>query len=230
MKESLLLKDVVLLGRTLDEYEKYFSLEELDLKDEKILDMGSGVSSFCCEASQKGLDVTAADPIYAYSSQSILDKCKEDLDEVVRQLPEVQHKYLWNFYENIDALRRYREKAYRLFIPHYQENPGKYIAASLPTTKFEENQFTFTLVSHLLFLYEEMLDYEFHKRSMLELARITSKEVRIYPLCNLKAERSSYVDRIMADKDCKELEFKIRPVPFEFFRGSTEMLLLRKGK
>ena len=47
MDKQLVLKDIVLLGRTFDEYYRMFDLNDELLKKEKILDVASGVSSFC---------------------------------------------------------------------------------------------------------------------------------------------------------------------------------------
>jgi hypothetical protein len=53
--KKLDLKDIVLVGRTFNEYYKMFDLKNLD-KNEKILDVGSGVSYFCVEAKSLGYD------------------------------------------------------------------------------------------------------------------------------------------------------------------------------
>ncbi|MFX1238651.1 MAG: hypothetical protein ACFE8P_13160 [Promethearchaeota archaeon] len=68
MKESINLDDVALIGRTFAEYEKMFRLRDFDLNSYKILDVGSGVSSFCAEANKAGFKVKALDPIYGQDS------------------------------------------------------------------------------------------------------------------------------------------------------------------
>jgi len=50
MDKQLILKDIVLIGRTFDEYYRMFDLNDELLKKEEILDVASGVSSFCTEA------------------------------------------------------------------------------------------------------------------------------------------------------------------------------------
>ena len=64
METKLDLKDVVLIGRTFDEYFNMFALSEFKPGAERILDVASGVSSFCAEANAKGHYVTASDRIY----------------------------------------------------------------------------------------------------------------------------------------------------------------------
>jgi len=64
-KRGLQLDRVVLLGRTFEEYRRYFLLEPGDLIGKRVLDVAGGVSSFCAEANQLGIKVTSFDPIYS---------------------------------------------------------------------------------------------------------------------------------------------------------------------
>jgi hypothetical protein len=228
MKDGLELKDVVLLGRTFAEYKELFRLDDLDLSSERILDMSAGVGSFCAEATERGYNVTSADPIYNFPTEEIASKSAADLQEVIRQFPEVSHKYNWKFYRDIDGLRRYREEAYQRFLKHYPTHRSQYVTATLPHTPFQNNQFSLTLVSHFLFLYEDRFNYEFHKRSLLELVRITEREIRIYPLTTLKAEKSSFIDQLINDKDCSMISFTIAKSNFEFLKNSDELLVIQK--
>ena len=51
--------------------------------------MASGVSSFCAAANKLEYDVTASDPIYSSNLDDIEQRSKQDLDEVVKQMPDV---------------------------------------------------------------------------------------------------------------------------------------------
>ena len=61
-KHGLQLDRIVLLGRTFEEYRRYFLLEPNDLIGKRVFDMAGGVSSFCAEANQLGIKVTSFDP------------------------------------------------------------------------------------------------------------------------------------------------------------------------
>jgi hypothetical protein len=227
--EGLELRDVALLGRTLAEYVEFFSLRDLDLRAEKFLDAASGVSSFCAEAAMQGFDVTCADPIYGLPARAIERKCRADLEEVVSQLPGVGHKYNWDYYRDVGHLISYREAACRSFLTHYRGSPRRYVKAALPELPFRDGEFTVGLVSHFLFLYEDRFGYDFHRDSVNELARVTEKEVRIYPLTNLRAGRSAHVERLIADEACSHLSFEVRKISFEFVKGADELLIIRKA-
>ena len=86
MEKKLELKEIVLIGRTFDEYYRMFELSNINFKDEKILDVASGVSSFCSEANSKGYSVTASDKIYHFSAKEIEEKCISDLKMVMEKL------------------------------------------------------------------------------------------------------------------------------------------------
>ncbi len=223
------LKNIVLIGRTFEEYHKMFELDNLPA-NEHILDVASGVSSFCAEASAKGYNVTASDRIYTSSPLEIESKCRQDLDAVMNQLPDLVNLYAWDFFKDVRALKTNREKAYKLFIEDFKNYGTKrYMPAEYPTTDFKEEQFSVSLVSHFLFLYEDHINYDFHRKVIQELLRITSKEIRIFPIVNLKGKKSIYLDRLMRDKDFSHLQISIKKVGYEFMKNGNEMMLIDKS-
>ena len=224
MNNGLQLDHIVLLGRSLAEYSQFFDLQHLRPDADRLLDMGAGVSSLCAELSEQGHHVTAADPIYDLSSDIIAAKCRRDIEDVCTQLPELAHHYRWEYYRDISDLKQHREKACQSFLQHFRMNPRQYVTAELPGTPFQVNEFTVTFVSHCLFLYDDRLNYEFHKRSILELARITSREIQIYPLTNFNGKPSSFVDRIQQDQDLSALDFHIEQIDFEFVKNANERM------
>src|SRR6266480_3092406 len=105
MKQGLVLDRVVLLGRTLDEYRRYFALEVEKLRGNVILDVAAGVSSFCAEANRLGFNVTALDSIYDLSGEEIRRRCEPDLDQVTQASGHLK-TYRWKFYQSPQLLRR----------------------------------------------------------------------------------------------------------------------------
>jgi hypothetical protein len=226
MDKQLNLKNIALIGRTFDEYYKMFDLNS-SLKNELILDVASGVSSFCAEANAKGYNVTASDRIYTSSPLEIGQKCRQDLDEVMKQLPDIVDLYVWNFFKDLQALKAQREKAYKLFIQDFKNYGTKrYMPVEYPSSGFIDNQFTISLVSHFLFLYEDHINYDLHKKIILELLRITSKEIRIFPIVNLKGEKSSLIDTLTHDKDFERFQISVKKVDYEFMKNGNEMMAI----
>ena len=228
MDKQLDLKSIALIGRTFEEYYDMFDLNDTLLKNEIILDVASGVSSFCAQANRQGFNVTASDRIYTFSPAEIRKKCSHDLDMIIKQLPGVADLYVWNFFKDIDSLQVQREKAYKLFIEDFKNYGTKrYVPVEYPLTDFLNKQFTISLISHFLFLYEDKLNYDFHKKTIMELLRITSKEIRIFPIVNMKGERSSLVNTLMQDKDFKRFHIKIKKVGYEFMKNGNEMMVIK---
>ena len=226
MKQGLVLDKVVLLGRTLEEYRRCFALDLEHLRGKPILDAASGVSSFCAEASGLGLDVTALDPIYELSAEEIQRRCEPDLDQVTQAIDNLT-TYRWDFYQSPGALRRFRETAYRTFLEDYRVGRGRrYVPGRLPDLPFRDDRFELTLVSYLLFVYADQLDYQFHKRSLLEILRVTRGEARLYPIVTFEASRCSYLDRLKEDEDFRHVGFEEVRTDFEFLVNSNYYLRL----
>jgi hypothetical protein len=227
MKQGLVLDKVVLLGRTLDEYRRYFALDLAALRGRKVLDVASGVSSFCAEARRAGLRVTAFDAIYELPADEIERRCVADLDHVTDAIRDLQ-TYRWDFYESPEKLRRLREQAYRGFLADYRLlGRTCYLPGRLPELPFRDGEFDLTLVSYLLFVYDDQLDYEFHRQSVREIMRVTRGEARLYPIVNFETHRSRWLDRLREDRELAHLEFVEVRTDFEFLRNSNFYLRVR---
>lgn len=230
MQRSLEIEDIVLIGRTFEEYSRMFNITDIR-KSERILDVASGVSSFCAEANALGYNVTASDRIYHFSAEEIEEKCTKDLEITMEKLEPIMDLYKWEFFEDIASLKAHRRKAYKAFVDDFKYNSkDRYVNTEYPNNAFGDKQFDVTLVSHFLFMYDEYLDYEFHKEVIKELIRITSKEIRIFPLVNLKGERSLFVDKLMEDGSFSTYKIQTVKVDYEFVKGGNEMLLIYLGK
>ena len=95
-KQGLVLDKVVLLGRTFEEYVRYFALDPEALRGRPVLDVAAGVSSFCAEANAQGIHATAFDLIYDISPDEIQSRCEPDLDQVTRNIA-LAKTYKWDF-------------------------------------------------------------------------------------------------------------------------------------
>ncbi|MFL0198597.1 hypothetical protein ACJDU8_24015 [Clostridium sp. WILCCON 0269] len=227
MEKKLDLNDIVLIGRTFNEYYKMFNISNIN-KNERILDVASGVSSFCAEARVLGYDITASDRIYCFSANEIEEKCAKDLEITMLKMEEVKDLYKWQYFKDIEHLKEHREEAYKTFIQDFKQNAGaRYVNIEYPKSYFKDKQFDMALVSHFLFMYDDYLSYEFHKKVIKELIRITSKEIRVFPMVNLKCKKSLFVDRLIGDRCFSKYKFKIVKVDYEFVRGGNEMLVIK---
>jgi hypothetical protein len=95
-KRGLRLDRVVLLGRTFEEYRRYFLLKPQELIGKDVLDVAGRVSSFCAEANARGIRVTSFDPIYSLSAEEIAARSEPDLEAVYRAIGAVP-TYRWGY-------------------------------------------------------------------------------------------------------------------------------------
>jgi len=227
-KRGLQLDRIVLLGRTFEEYRRYFLLEPHELIGKKVLDAAGGVSSFCAEANDLGIKVTAFDPIYSLIREKIRERSDPDLDSVYKTI-ELVPTYRWAFYKNAGYMRALRERTSAIFFSDFQTNPTRYVAGELPRLPFADGEFALTLVSYLLFAYQDRFDYKFHRDSILEIMRVTRCEARIYPTVTFEAQPSEYIPMLKSDPSLKAFEFKEIATDFEFLVNSDSYLRVSRA-
>jgi hypothetical protein len=240
LTHTLNLDRVVFIGRTFSEYMRMFNLEPSQLLGLKILDCPSGASSFVAEVYNEynikkviGCDVLYDDGHEDASTTIItLEKRgKNDLDHMIDRLSGVSNLYNWNLYADIDELRRSRVTSLEKFISDYGKGmrEKRYVKAQLPKLPFHDKSFDLVLSANLLFYYHDKLDYSFHLDSILEMLRISSNEVRVFPVQLPDAKFPNYLN-VLIETVKKRLQNKIsariETVQHEFRRGVNKMLVL----
>jgi SAM-dependent methyltransferase len=222
-----------------------FNLHPFQLKGLRVLDCPSGTSSFVAEAlsSQYQIkEVIGCDLFYKEDDVDVLrNRGKEDLDYMIKQLSRVPDFYDWNIYSGINDLYEARNNAFKRFISDYELNrlmmrngeitTNRYIHAILPKLPFGNATFDLVLSSNLLFYYHNMFDYYFHLDSILELLRVTSKEVRIFPCQKPDASFPDYFNKLLDNiNTCmnNKISFQIEKVSHEFRRGVNKILKINK--
>jgi hypothetical protein len=103
------------------------------------------------------------------------------------------------------------------------------VPGELPRLPFDDGEFDLTLVSYLLFAYQDRFGYEFHRDSMLELMRVTRGEVRIYPTVTFEAQPSEYIPMMRSDPALRSFVFREIKTDFEFLVNSNSYLKVMRG-
>lgn len=222
---ALKYKDVVPWGRSYEEYRRMFDLTENELKL-KILGCGDGPASFNSECNKRGGRVTSGDPLYNLTKQEIRQRIAETYDDVLNQTAKNKDKFKWDLIRSVEELGKIRMEAMEIFLDSFDQGKkeARYIPASLPALPFRDGEFDIALSSHFLFLYTDNLSYDFHLQSVREMLRV-AKEVRIFPLLDVNANKSPYVKRIMEELRSKEIEE--RKVNYEFQINGNELLIIK---
>jgi hypothetical protein len=222
------LERIVFIGRTFEEYLDMFSLSEEELQGKKILDCPAGACSFTAIGNKIGLDVTACDIAYYHSGEDLKNKGLQDIEHAMEHMQKAQNKYNWDYFNDIEGLRKHRLSALQACAYDMRESNERYVPVTLPSLPFKNAEFDILLSAHFLFMYADRLDYQFHIEALNELLRVTKEEVRIFPLVDLEGKRYEHLDKLisyLADNGCTVEEVN---VTYEFQTNANSMLKIRK--
>ncbi|MFG1734154.1 SAM-dependent methyltransferase [Paenibacillus sp. 843] len=219
---------VVFIGRTFDEYTQMFDLEMSELAGKRVLDCPSGACSFTAHGSKHGIDITASDIAYDHKLDDLEAKGLQDIGHAMETMEQAKSNYVWDYYGDVEGLRRHREQALHDCVQDMREFPDRYVAAVLPELPFDNEQFHLVLSAHFLFMYSDRLDYDFHVQTVRELLRVASKEVRIFPLIDLSGSRYAHLDRMIHELKAEGFRVEEVKVPYEFMKNGNSLLSIRK--
>ena len=233
---QLKLDRVAFYGRTLSEYLLFFNLELEQLKKySNIIDCPSGASSFVAELSDSVKDtkikVVGCDLLYDKSFDYLKRKGQEDISYVMEKVKSATFLYNWSYYKTSENLMNHRKLALTKFLLNYIQGQKdlRYIKVNLPKLPFDDKSFDLVLSGHFLFTYANKFDFEFHLLSVLDLFRISSKEVRIYPIQQGSLKPYPFMKELLSELKDRGIDYEILKVPFEFQKGSNKVLrLIRK--
>lgn len=223
------LQQVVPWGRSFKEYCAMFTLDEQDLQ-KSMMGIGDGPASFNAVLTEQGGSIISADPVYAFNSEQIAQRIDEIYDDMLVQVSNNASQLRLDKFGSSEALGQVRMQAMNRFLQDFDtgKQQGRYLKVELPDLPFNTNQFDLVLCSHLLFLYSEQLDLDFHIKSVLELCRI-AKEVRIFPLLDLSHKPSTHLKPVMQALEQADFKASIVEVNYEFQIGANQMLLIQQN-
>lgn len=222
------LREVVPFGRLLDEYRLMFALSENDL-GKGILGVGDGPASFNAEMHELGRRIVSVDPIYDFTAPEIERRFREVVDDIIDQVRATPDRWMWDFHGSPEGLRANRELALTKFVADFEsgKSQGRYVVGSLPRLEFLDHTFELALCSHLLFLYSDHLDYDFHRASLHEMLRVAD-EVRVFPLLTLLQVRSPHLAPLIDDLQVSGFVTHIQNVDYGLQKGDHEMLCVKR--
>ena len=224
------LERIIFIGRTFEEYLNMFSLSIKELKGKKILDCPAGACSFTALGNKVGLDVTACDIAYYHSVEKLENKGLQDIDHAMEQMERAKRNYVWDYFKDIEGLRKQRLSALKDCADDMRESSERYVPVTLPSLPFKDGEFDVLLSAHFLFMYDDRLDFQFHLTTLNELLRVTNEEIRIFPLVGLEGKRYEHLDKLinnLTDNGCTVEEVK---VPYEFQANANSMLKIGKSE
>ena len=226
------LPTVSFFGRTFEEYTRFFALDPAALRRRAVLDVAAGPSSFTAEAGCHGIDAVAVDPLYGHGGGQLAARVREDYRRMFAQMRAKRHLFRLKSFKSFAAAEADRRLAAARFLADFDGNGrhGRYVRAELPVLPFLDQSFSLVLCAHLLFIYADRFDYEWHLNACLELVRVSAGEVRIHPVCSAAGRTYAELDRLRADLAARGIRSDIVPVRYEFFAGADSMLVLRRDR
>ena len=215
-------------GRNQVEYLAFFDLLDL-APGTRVLDCGSGPSSFNAEMTALGFDVVSADPLYGYGKAAIAGRIAEAQTAIMAGVRAEAARFVWDDYGSPEGLERTRLSAMKFFLEDYEEGcaEGRYVDAGLPALPFADGAFDLALSSHFLLLYSTQLDLDFHRAAVLEMLRV-AKEARIFPLLDMTGGRSPHLAPLAESLTTEGFACQVRAVAYEFQKGGNEMLRIAR--
>ncbi len=225
-----LLQEIIPWGRTLREYELMFALTEAH-RNLKILGCGDGPASFNAEWTVLGGNVVSVDPVYQFSGAEIQQRFEAVREEIIAGVEATPDKWAWSFHQNSQDLLANRVAALDGFLADYEagKEAGRYQIGELPQLSFSDREFNLAVCSHLLFLYSNLLSFDFHLAAILELCRVAD-EVRIFPVLDLIGNPSQHLDPIRLALKSKGIGTSLEQVDYEFQKGGNQMLRITYEK
>ncbi|MBT2227741.1 class I SAM-dependent methyltransferase [Nonomuraea sp. NEAU-A123] len=222
--------DMIMSSRSFLEYRAMFALDERDL-DGVLLDCAGGASGFVAEAGAMGVRALAADPLYAHGAAVLAERLSADLEQGNAMISANADRFVWEWYGSAERRRELRLRARSAFIADIHRRPGAYLAARLPHLPLADGSADLVLCSHLLFTWADRLDQEWHRAAIMEMSRVSRREVRIFPLVRMgDGEPVPFLDTLRADLRAEGLACAVREVPYEFQRGARHMLTVAKRR
>jgi SAM-dependent methyltransferase len=227
---------VSFFGRSLEEYTRFFALDPAALHGRAVLDVAAGPASFTAEASRRGIDAVAVDPCYDRSPGELSARVRQDYERMFLQMRTKPRLFRFKAFSSFEAAETDRRAAAQRFLADYDGNHrhGRYVRGALPLLPFLDGAFDLVLCAHLLFIHAARFDFGWHVEACAELARVSSGEVRIHPVCGADGGQcGGAAGRPYAELGALRTELAARgiasavvPVNYEFFAGSHSMLVL----
>lgn len=219
--------NLVITPRPLSDYRDMFLLTDDELLAGPILDCPGGASPFGAQVRGRDGNVVSVDPAYRLTRAELADRIANDLAHVAGWTAANPGNFDWTYLGSPSAFARMFEVAAELFLSDYSPDGERYVAAQLPELPIADGTFRLALSSHLLFCYPEYLDYDQHLAGVLELMRVTTDELRLFPVVDTAGAAYPRMDELRAELADKGVETELRAAKASFVAGGEIMLNCR---
>lgn len=215
---------MLITSRSAAEYRAMFDLAEL--ATDSILDCCAGGAGF---TSETGGAAVALDPVYAQGQAKLAETVRTGQQGASAISYANAEHFDWSWYGNRERREEMRADAAKRFLADLADRPGHYIAGDAHHLPFADNSFDLVLCSHLLFTWSDVLDRDWHRDAIIELARIAA-QVRIFPLVvQGTGDPIAWLPDLYDELRDLGLVAEERQVAYEFQTGADQMLVVSRS-
>jgi hypothetical protein len=217
---------MLISSRSYGEYLAMFGLATSDLAGRTVIDVASGGSDFVASAAEIAGRAIAVDAAYAVEPDVLAAQLRDNTGTGQAIVDDHPDRFTWRWYGSRAVRDEMRRGAAQRFSVDRLAAPGRYVAAALPRLPFRDRAAHLALCSHLLFTWSEILDQDWHRDALVELARV-SAEVRVFPLVvSATGEAIPWLPDLCEQLRALGLGVTERQVPYEFQTGADRMLVV----
>lgn len=216
-------KDLLLSGHSLIDYQHMFDLSEADL-NKNIITCASGFDTFNLEMTAQGKSVISCARNYNLNEKDMRALVEKNIARMKNHFDEHQEQYLLDTSATWTDIKNKLLQASERFLEDYSKGQieKRYRAEVLSNLHFPDSSFDLALCSHYLFA-QSGLSLEQHVSYIKEMCRV-AKETRIFPLSNAYGEISDLLGPVMLQLQMEHYGVELKQVSYEFQRGSNAML------
>lgn len=218
-----IVKDLLLSGHNLVDYQHMFDLNEDDLH-KKIITFASGFDTFNLEMTAKGNSVISCARNYALTTEQMRELVEKNIKQMNEHFDGHEEQFLFDREVSLATIKENLYQTAQRFIADYPKGQAekRYLPEVLSKLNFPDLSFDLALCSHYLFA-NSALTLENHVNYIKEMCRV-AKETRIFPLSNAYGEVSDLLGPVMLQLQIEHYGVELKQVAYEFQRGSNAML------
>ena len=212
-------------GHSLEDYCGMFALTESDLS-KRILDCGSGPSSFNAEMQKLHHRVISIDEIYRIPLPELQEHINITNESALNKIAKHLDRYVWTTFGSFEDYKKNRENSLNLFFEDYPKGreSGRYLPVLLQDLPFNPLEFELALCTHYLFSNRFEPNLPLHLDIIHQLLRVAN-EVRIFPLLDPVGNVSPLLGPLMLALQENDLVgVELRLVDYHFQKQGNAML------
>lgn len=217
------MRDVIMWGQHVDEYQHMFSLNLTDLNG-RLLEWGCGATAVNAQLNAQQRSIISCDPLFSFEGNSLIQEVELYFNDAVKEISAGKSHYDFSDYGSFHAFIEKRRQGIDLFFADYERgrDEKRYLPLILESLPFSDFSFDIALSSSYLFSDPEK-SVDFHLQCIRELARV-AKEVRIFPLVDKKGQPSPILGPVLLALQQANFAAEIREVNYRLHVNGDAML------